>query len=159
MTKEIFGEMVMQNKLSLYRVARSILRNDDDCADAIGEAIAKGFEKLHTLKNDEFAKTWLIRILINECYAITRRTDYSSLDDIEGQYYSENNNENYSEDYNDLYDGIGRLKPKQRLAIILYHLEGYSIKEVASIMKTTVAAVNMNLARGRKELRKYLEDK
>lgn len=151
MTKETFGEMVMQNKLSLYRVARSILRNDDDCADAIGEAIAKGFEKLHTLKNDEFAKTWLIRILINECYAITRRVDYSTLDDIEEQYYSE--------DYNDLYDGIARLKPKQRLAIILYHLEGYSIKEVASIMKTTVAAVNMSLARGRKELRKYLEDK
>ena len=72
MTKEQFGELIMTNKESLYRVAKSVLRNDDDCADAIEEAIVKGFENLRSLKKDEFAKTWLIRILLNECYSIYR---------------------------------------------------------------------------------------
>lgn len=42
-------------------------------ADAIQEAIVKAFVKLHTLKDDSYAKTWLIRIVMNECYAIMRK--------------------------------------------------------------------------------------
>lgn len=149
MTKELFGEMILANKESLYRVAKSILQNDEDCADAIGEAIAKAFEKLHTLKNDDYAKTWLIRIVINECYAICRKNKWRADEEIEI--------EAISNDYNELYAAINELNDKQRLVIVLYHLEGYSIKEVSKIMKMSVAAVNMNLSRGRKKLREYLE--
>ena len=53
----------------MYRIAKSLLYNDADCADAIQEAIVKAFAKLHTLKDDSYAKTWLIRIVMNECYA------------------------------------------------------------------------------------------
>lgn len=57
----------------MYRVAKSLLYNDADCADAIQDAIVTAFAKLHTLKNDKYAKTWLVRILINECYKTMRR--------------------------------------------------------------------------------------
>ena len=53
----------------MYHIAKSLLYNDADCADAIQEAIVKAFVKLHTLKDDSYAKTWLIRIVMNECYA------------------------------------------------------------------------------------------
>ena len=82
MTKAVFGDLILQNRESLYRVARSILQNDEDCMDAISEAITKAFEKLNTLKKDEFAKTWLIRILINECYAICRQNKWMYIDEI-----------------------------------------------------------------------------
>mgnify|MGYP003020671595 CR=1 FL=1 len=57
----------------MYHIAKSLLYNDADCADAIQEAIVKAFAKLHTLKDDSYAKTWLIRIVMNECYAIMRK--------------------------------------------------------------------------------------
>ena len=57
----------------MYHIAKSLLYNDADCADAIQEAIVKAFAKLHTLKDDSYAKTWLIRIVMNECYAIREK--------------------------------------------------------------------------------------
>ena len=57
----------------MYHVAKTLLRNDADCADAIQEAIVKAFSSIHTLRKDSFGKTWLVRILINECYAIMRQ--------------------------------------------------------------------------------------
>ncbi|MGN0160825.1 MAG: RNA polymerase sigma factor [Lachnospiraceae bacterium] len=149
MTKEVFGEMILHNKESLYRVARAILQNDEECQDAISEAITKGFEKLHTLKKDEYVKTWLIRILINECYAICRQNKWKY--EGEAEIVAE------ADDYRELYAAINELNEKQRLAIVLHHLEGYSINEIAKMMKTSAGAVKMNLSRGRKALREYLE--
>ena len=57
---------------SFYRIAKSILRSDEDCADAAQEAVMKAFEKLHTLRDDRYAKTWLIRILIKRVFPYGR---------------------------------------------------------------------------------------
>ena len=56
----------------MYKVARGILDNDEDAADAMQDTILTCFEKIHTLKNPEYFKTWMIRILINECNKIHR---------------------------------------------------------------------------------------
>ena len=63
MKKEQLGELIIASEETMYRVAKSLLYNDADCADAIQEAIVKAFSKLHTLKEDTYAKTWLIKIV------------------------------------------------------------------------------------------------
>lgn len=70
MDRKEFGNLILENERQLYRIAKSILRSDEDCADAAQETVMKAFEKLHTLRDDRYAKTWLIRILINECFRI-----------------------------------------------------------------------------------------
>ena len=72
MKKEAFGELVISNQESWYRIAKSYLCNDADCADAIQNAIVHAFENLYSLRNDKYAKTWFIRILINECHQVIR---------------------------------------------------------------------------------------
>ena len=72
MTKEIFSAEVLKAEKSLYHIAKSILTNDEDCADAMQNAILHAYEKLHTLRKEAYFKTWLTRILINECYQIIR---------------------------------------------------------------------------------------
>lgn len=72
MKKEAFGELVISNQESWYRIAKSYLCNDADCADAIQNAIVHAFEKLYSLRNDKYVKTWFIRILINECHQVIR---------------------------------------------------------------------------------------
>lgn len=57
----------------MYKIARSILQNDEDAADAIQETILTCWEKLETLKVNHYFKTWMTRILINHCYTILRQ--------------------------------------------------------------------------------------
>lgn len=77
MTAEKMGELMIDSQYQLYLIAKSILFKDEDCADDISEMIVKVFSKLDTLREERYAKTWMIRILLNECYRILERVDGS----------------------------------------------------------------------------------
>ena len=138
----------------MYHIEKSLLYNDADCADAIQEAIVKAFVKLHTLKDDSYAKTWLIRIVMNECYAIMRKEKKI----ISLQDYQMNEQETESKDYSDLYEAIFRLPEQIKLCVTLYYMEGYSVKEVAALLDTTESAVKNRLAKARGKLKEALAD-
>ena len=142
----------------MYRVAKTLLRNDADCADAIQEAIVKAFSGLHMLRKDSYGKTWLVRIVINECYAVMRREKrLISLEDAstEGIFLQQGLIE--EGDYSDLYEAMSRLPKETRLTVTLYYMEGYRIKEIAALMKTTESAVKNRLMRARARLKEELE--
>lgn len=73
MTKDAFIREVREAEAMLYHVSKSILKNDSDCGDAVQETLLKAYEKLPTLKREKFFRTWIIRILINECKGILQR--------------------------------------------------------------------------------------
>ncbi|MGN0402919.1 MAG: sigma factor, partial [Acetatifactor sp.] len=56
---------------TLFHISFSILRNEQDCADAVQEAILKAYSCLDKLRDEKYFKTWIVRILLNECYGIT----------------------------------------------------------------------------------------
>lgn len=152
MKKEQLGKLIIASEDTLYHVAKTLLYNDADCADAIQEAIVKAFTNLHTLRKDAYAKTWLVRIVINECYAILRRQknivsieDYQDIEAV------------WSEDYSDLYEAVTQLSEETRICVTLYYLEGYSIKETAKMLDMTESAVKNRLFRARENLRSKLE--
>lgn len=151
MTKEQLGSLIIASEDNLYRVAKSILFNDSDCADAIQDTIVKAFSKIHTLKNDEYAKTWLVRILINECYMVMRKEkNMVSLESVSDNAVDE------VPDYSDLYAAVSKLPQDMRMAIVLYYVEEFSIKEIAAIEETTVSAIKNRLHKARKKLRELL---
>ena len=152
MKKEQLGELIIASEETLYRVAKSLLYNDADCADAIQEAIVKAFSKLHTLKEDTYAKTWLVKIVMNECYAIMRKEKrIISLDD-----YQMEDKAAEQEDYSELYEAIFILPEPVKLCVTLYYLEGYSVKEVAQILDITESAVKNRLLKARAVLKESL---
>ncbi len=158
MTKEQLGNLIIASEESMYHVAKTLLRNDADCADAIQEAIVKAFSSIHTLRKDSFGKTWLVRILINECYAIMRQErklvpmeSYALEESKEQETFPENS------EYLDLYEAISRLSEEIRLTVTLYYMEGYSIKEIAALMNTTESTIKNRLARARAKLKSELE--
>ena len=149
MKKEQLGELIIASEETMYRVAKSLLYNDADCADAIQEAIVKAFSKLHTLKEDTYAKTWLIKIVMNECYAIMRKEKrIISLDD-----YQMEDKAAEQEVYSELYEAIFKLPEPMKLCVTLYYLEGYSVKEVAQILDVTESAVKNRLLKARAVLK------
>lgn len=151
MKREQLGELILSSQETMYRVAKTLLRQDADCADAIQESIVKAFSGLHTLRSDRYAKTWLIRILINECYAILRRQQ--RLVPLE-EYFQKQAPE--TEEYSDLYEAIARLDEHTRLTVTLYYLEGYSVRETAAILEVTENIVKKRLMRARQQLRTNL---
>ena len=73
MTKDVFIKEVRDAEAMLYHISKSILKNDSDCGDAVQETILKAYEKLSTLKKEKYFRTWITRILINECKGILRK--------------------------------------------------------------------------------------
>lgn len=152
MDKEAFANIVLSSTDSLYRVSKSILKNDADCEDAVQEAIATGFSKLDTLQQEAYAKTWLTRILIHECYNLLKKREKNAV------MLTEPKDEGYvRSDYSDLYDALSTLKKEYRLTIVLHYLEGYSIEEISEIMRTPSGTVKSRLSRGRRDLRSIME--
>ena len=58
----------------------------------------------------------------------------------------------------DLVAALKRVSPSERAALVLHHYAGYPVKEVASIIGSTPASVRVHLNRGRRRLRKFLEE-
>ena len=65
MDKDFFVEEIEAHSGMLYRVAYTILRDDDACRDALQDAALKAWEKRSTLREERFFLTWITRILIN----------------------------------------------------------------------------------------------
>lgn len=154
MDKEAFASVVLSSTDSLYRISKSILKNDADCEDAVQEAIATGFAKLNTLRQEAYAKTWLTRILIHECYRLLKKREKTAA------MMTEPDDEPYvHSDYTDLYDALNTLKKELRLTIVLHYLEGYSIEEIADLMHVPAGTVKSRLSRARRALRSVMKKK
>ncbi len=149
MNKNDFTEQVIGAEKTLYHISKSILKNDSDCADAVQETIITAYSKLHSLRDERFFKTWLCRILINECYRICRANkrvvplgDY-----MEARASSEQQNDL------GLFDAIMELKTELRLVIVLHYIEGFKTMEMAEILKIPEGTVKSRLSRARTQLK------
>ena len=150
MTNEEFARKVLDAEKSLYRVAKSILHNDEDCADAIQSAILNAFDKLDALKQEKYFNTWLTRILINECYLMIR----SRREQVSYEEYMENQEQPGT--WGEVYMAVMELEELYRMPFVLHYIEGYSVKEVASILEISVSNVKVRLSRARGRLQDML---
>jgi RNA polymerase sigma-70 factor (ECF subfamily) len=153
--KNDFAEQVMAAEATLYHISKSILKNDCDWADAVQETIIKAYSKLHGLRDDRFFKTWLCRILINECYQICRANKrVVPLEDyMEAECTSKQQNDL------GLFDAIMELKTELRLVIVLHYIEGFQTVEMAKILKIPEGTVKSRLSRARTELKAVLGER
>lgn len=152
MNKEQFTTQVLEAERSLYHIAKSILRNDEDCADAMQNAVLHAYEKLHTLRNERYFKTWLTRILINECNHIIRsRKELFPYEDYCGTQESAQ-----QMDYSELFEAVMTLDSVYRIPLVLFYVEGFSVREICQILNLSQSAVKTRLYRSRQLLKEKL---
>lgn len=152
MNKKQFTTQVLEAEKSLYHIAKSILRNDEDCADAMQNAVLHAYEKLHTLRNEKYFKTWLTRILINECNHIIR----SRKELIPYEDYFETQEPAKQENYSEVFEAVMELDSTYRIPLVLFYVEGFSIKEICRILNLSQGTVKTRLYRSRKLLKEKL---
>ena len=73
MGEEAFLAAAMNMRSKLYHVAMSILWNEQDAADAVQEAMLKGWKRRATLRDEALFEAWFTRILVNQCRDAQRR--------------------------------------------------------------------------------------
>ena len=151
MTKEKFTELILENEGIMCKVAMPMLRNEKDCEDAIQSAILTAYEKLSTLKHEEYFKTWLMRILINNCNKqLRQRKKTSEITEIHAVSTP-------SVEEVEVRAAVESLPIKIRQVIILYYSEQFTTKEISGILKIPKGTVLSRLDKGRKLLRMDLE--
>ena len=153
MTREEFARRIEDMQDVLYRVAYGLLLNPADCADAAQECIFKAWRGIDALRDERYLQTWVIRILIHECYAIMRKRR-SSLPLDEGMVAhrpADSANEA-------LCEAIAALPEKLRLVVVLHYIEGYKEAEVAQMLRCPLGTVKSRLRRARLQMRGLLAE-
>ena len=151
MDKEQFAAAAQEMERSLYCIARSYLHCEADCEDALQSALLRAWEKRNTLREERYFRTWLTRILINSCKEILRhRKRERSMDE-----YPETAAPPSADPV--LWELLRAMEPKYRIIVILHYRDGYSIKEVAAILRLPESTVKTRLFRARQQLKTDLE--
>lgn len=150
MDKDFFVQELEARSGMLYRVAYTLLHDDDACRDALQDAALKAWEKRATLRQPQYFRTWITRILINTCYdTIKKRRRIVSLDEIREQASP-------PPDLT-LTLALAKLPERLRLPLVLCYSEGMSYQEAADALRVPVATVRGRIHRAKGELRKELD--
>ena len=151
--KAAFIKLIRQCESGMYKVSRSLLTNDEDAADAMQETILICWEKIETLKKNEYFKTWMTRILINECYAILREKKTLFLEEeIPESGVMEKAYENI-----EWIQMLQNMDEKYRTILVLYYAEGFKVREIADILNLNVSSVKDRLVKARNVYKKMYE--
>lgn len=150
---DAFIRLIEENKQALQRVAYGFFQNEEDVADAIQDTILDAFEHIGDLKKADFFKTWLIRILINNCNQIfnhNRKNFYT--DTIPEREVPAANDSNL-----EFMELLQSLPPDSRLIFQLYYGEQFTTKEIGNILRMNESTVKSRLHRGKEQLRSQLQ--
>lgn len=136
----------------LYRVAQAILWREADSLDAVQEAVFRGWIKKDSLRDTERFESWFMRILVNQCRDMLRqrRKEPVELSIEPGR------EDRMCEDLQ-LRMALRALPEKYRLLLVLKYLEGYSLKDIAHILRLSPALVTSRLSQARRALRRMLD--
>lgn len=148
-----FVDLMEGQMTNMYKAARSMLSSDDDVADAVSDTILICWEKLYQLKEKRYFRTWMTRILINQCTDILRkRQRVVYMDEMPEVTFREPGYEN-----REWLDALSTLSQPYRTVIILYYIEGFKVSDVAQILDIPEATVRTRLARARNKLSELYE--
>lgn len=153
--KEAFCNLIRINKITIYRVAKSILNKEEDIEDAVSEAILKAYKNIQVLKHEEFFKTWLIRIVINESNNLyKKRTKEIAVD--KDHFKNIKVNDNYKD--LSLYNAINSLDEDLRITTILFYFEDMKYKDIAKVLNVKEGTIKSRLSRAKEKLYNILKE-
>ena len=169
-----FTEQAMDLMPSLYSAALRMTRNPSDAEDLVQETYLKAYRGFGSFEQGTNLKAWLYRILtntfINRYRAAKRRPDETDLDDVEDFYLyrrlggleEARAGRSAEDELMDMFSeaevkaAVDALPEQFRMAVLLADVEGFSYKEIASILDIPIGTVMSRLHRGRKNLQKAL---
>ena len=142
---------------TLYRTARSLLASEEDCMDALQEAVTKAWASRSRLREERYFRSWLTRIVINECRNIQRRqarvVPTEAMEAAGRKGADAGPVAQPGDQARAIMALVDALPEKQRLVIALHCVEGLPVAEVARILRVPHSTVRGRLYEARKALK------
>ncbi len=152
MTVSQFEHYISDLRPTVFRLAYGMLKNREDAEDIAQDAFARLYKSDKHFNDDEHVKAWLIRVTVNLCKDMVKSAWYRHREEPVTEISAEDN------EISPLKSSIQRLDAESTAVIYLFYYEGYSVKEIAELRRTTSAAVRTRLTRARKQLRTMLSE-
>lgn len=149
-TDEYIVRVAQTYSSMLLKAAYTILRSTADAEDAVQETFLKLITKRPEFSDREHEKAWLLRVVINTSRNMIKASAKKDRPLDESAFYTQ-------DEASDILGAVLSLDPKYSTIVHLYYYEGYSIKEIADILKRPSATVGTRLARARMMLKSILE--
>ena len=143
-----FRDLYIAYAPMLYRIAYTYLKNPCDSEDAMQECFLRLLHHPGAIADPGHEKGWLIRTLTNICRDMlkSRARQHESLED-HGELAAP------PPETDALMAAVLRLPDRYKAPLYLYYYEGYSVKEIAILLRLPVNTVKTRLARARNQLK------
>ncbi len=151
--EKIVEEVILNNYDKYYRLAYSYVHNEADACDIVQSGAYKAILKAETLKNKEYAQTWVYRIMLNEIFTFCKKDNLITFGEIPIDEGKEDTYENL-----DLKVALEKLSKEEKAIVELRYYEDLKIEEIAELLNENVSTVKSRLYRCMKKLRMELED-
>lgn len=177
--KAIIGDesalTVLYNETSqtAYSIAVGMLKDENEALDVLQEAYISAFNNLEKLQDKSKFTSWFNRIVSNKCkdYLRKKRPDFladNTYSTDEGEIeveledknltFSPEENVDYSETKRLMSEMLDNLPDDQRMVILMYYMQDFSIKEIAEILDVSENTVKSRMNYGKKKLKSQVED-
>lgn len=149
----LFTEIYSNYYNDVFRLAYSYTLNRNDAEDILQQTFTKLYKNIRQFNEaNEEVKKWLFRVTINSSknYLLSawkRKNTFQEDFELFGIQKEEST----------LFYDLQKIPKKYRMTIYLYYFEGYNIKELASILKTSTSNIKQRLKRGREKLKIEME--
>ena len=157
------SELVDRHHAAAYRVAVSLVRDDDAAQDVVQDAFLKAFRALERFRGDASFRTWLLTITANEARGALRKSGRrreTALQDappLPSEELDPAEKAVLSREAARAREMLDRLPEKQRLSVALRIDEGLSFKEIGEIIGSSEGAARVNYFHGIRRLRESME--
>ena len=138
----------------LCREAYIRCKYEEDVKEIVQETIYKAYRNIRSLKEPQYFKTWLSRILINVANDYLRNKGMVDLELDETSYVKEVVIEDKIEIKIDLYNAIDELEDKYKDAVILRYIDDLKIEDISKILDRPVNTIKTHLRKALKDMKK-----
>lgn len=130
--------------------------NQADADDIAQESLVKAYLVIDRYRDSGKFKYWLFKIAYNSFLNhVAAKRQYDSIEEAESAVATDSADNVFA--HQQLYLALSTLPPKERSAVTLYYLSGYSVKEIADITGSSVDAVKKQMSRGRDKLKAIIK--
>lgn len=146
-------QTLLKNYNQYYRLAYSYVKNEPDAGDIVQNGAYKAILNSASLKNEEYAATWIYRIMLNEIFRFLKKDTPSSYDELDVEISTEDVYENV-----DLRRALDTMSKEDKAVIELKYFEDMKFSEIAEVLGENVSTVKSRLYRGLRKLKLELTD-
>lgn len=148
MDKQALGERIWALRVSLVRLAQSIVPREQDAEDAVSAAIVKAYQRADSLRSEDSLKPWLMKITVRCCYDLLRKKSRERLSADPAVF-----DQPVFTSQDSLYGLIQDLPPHLRQTVILRYYDNLSVGEIATVLGIARPSASRRLKQGRERLK------